>query len=51
MVEKSSDDRKFLKDGSREVASSTLGEKRAYVFVEIKKNPEDENAEEEPVKI
>ena len=51
MVEKSTEDRKFLKAGSREFANSTLGEKRAYVFVEMKKNPEDEAAEEEPVKI
>lgn len=51
LVEKSSDERKYLKAGSREFANTTLGEKRAYVFVELKKNPDDETAEEEPVKI
>jgi RNA recognition motif-containing protein len=28
-----------------------LGEKRTYIFVEMKKNPEDEAADEEPVNI
>lgn len=51
MVEKVSDERKYLKAGSREFANTVLGEKRAYVFVEMKKNPEDETAEEEPMKI
>jgi hypothetical protein len=51
LVEKSSGERKFLKEGSREFANSVLGEKRTYVFVEMKKNPEDDNAEEEPVQI
>lgn len=46
LVEKASTERKFLKDGSREYANSVLGEKRTYIFVEMKKNAEDE---EEPV--
>jgi hypothetical protein len=49
LVEKASTERKFLKDGSREFANSVLGEKRTYIFVEMKKNPEDEAADEEPV--
>lgn len=35
LVEKSSGDRKFLKDGSREYANSVLGERRCYQFVEL----------------
>jgi hypothetical protein len=49
LVEKASTERKFLKDGSREFANSVLGEKRTYIFVEMRKNPEDEAADEEPV--
>ena len=45
-----SQERKFLKDGSREFANSVLGEKRSYQFVEIKK-PAEEGAEEEAVPI
>lgn len=49
LVEKASGERKYLKAGSREFANTVLGEKRTYIFVEMKKNPEDEAAEEEPV--
>ena len=38
-----------MKAGSRETANGTLGERRAYVFVEMKKNPEDDAAEEEEI--
>ena len=48
LVEKASDERKFLAQGSRDLACSLLGERRCYKFVEMKKNPEDENADEEP---
>ena len=48
LVEKQSDERKFLQAGSRDYANTLLGERRCYKFVEIKKNPEDENADEEP---
>mmetsp|Transcript_2747 Transcript_2747/g.4701 ORF Transcript_2747/g.4701 Transcript_2747/m.4701 type:complete len:282 (-) Transcript_2747:17-862(-) len=48
LVEKTSQERKFLKAGSREFANTVLAERRAYLFVELKKNPEDEAAEEEP---
>jgi RNA recognition motif-containing protein len=51
LVEKASGERKYLKDGSREFANTVLGEKRTYIFVEMKKNPEDEAADEEPVNI
>lgn len=51
LVEKSSNDRKYLKAGGMEYANTVLGERRAYIFVEMKKNPEDEAAEEEPKKI
>lgn len=51
LVEKASTERKYLKDGSREFANTVLGEKRTYIFVEMKKNPDDEAAEEEPVQI
>ena len=47
LVEKASQERKYLKDGSREFANTVLGERRTYIFVEMKKNPEDENADEE----
>jgi len=49
LVEKTSTERKFLKYGSRDLANTVLGEKRTYIFVEMKKNPEDEAADEEPV--
>ena len=48
LVEKASDERKFIAAGSRDYANRILGERRCYKFVEIKKNPEDDNAEEEP---
>lgn len=48
LVEKASSERKYLKAGGQEYANTVLGERRAYIFVEMKKNPEDENAEEEP---
>lgn len=51
LVEKGSGDRKFLKQGSRDFANTLLGERRCYNFVEMKKNPEDENADEEPALI
>ena len=51
LVEKNSSERKYLKAGGMEYANTVLGERRAYVFVEMKKNPEDEAAEEEPKKI
>ena len=51
MVEKTSTERKFLKAGSRDFANTILAEKRAYNFCELKKNPADETAEEEPVLI
>lgn len=51
LVEKTSTERKFLKAGSREFANTILAEKRAYNFCELKKNPDDETAEEEPVMI
>ena len=54
LQEKASGDRKYLKVGSRDFANTILIERKAYVFVEIKKpiNAEghvDENAEEEPM--
>jgi hypothetical protein len=51
LVEKSSGERKFLKEGSREFANTVLGEKRTYQFVEMKKNPAEEAGEEEPFPI
>lgn len=48
LVEKTSGERKYLKAGSREFANTVLGEKRTYIFVEMKKNLEDETAEDEP---
>jgi hypothetical protein len=51
LVEKATSERKFLKKGSREFANTILGERRHYSLVELKKNPEDEAAEEEPVPI
>jgi len=39
LVEKSSGDRKFLKAGSRDQADKLLAQRRAYILVEIKKNP------------
>lgn len=46
LVEKASDDRKFLsKTEKREFANTVLGERKCYNFVEIKKN---ENDDEEP---
>ena len=47
LVEKSSGDRKFLKDGSREYANKVLAERRCYQFVELE-TPKD--GEEEIVK-
>ena len=47
LIEKNSGDRKFLKMGSRDFANTTLAERRCYIFVEIKKNEDDPNAEEE----
>ena len=37
-----------MKSESREFANETLGERRCYVFVEMKKNLEDEAADDEP---
>ena len=51
LVEKTSGERKYLKAGSREFANTVLGEKRTYIFVEMKKNLEDETAEDEPAQI
>ena len=48
LVEKTSQERKFLKAGSREFANTVLAERRAYLFVEMKKPADDENGEEEP---
>lgn len=48
LVEKASDERKWLAKGAREYANTVLGERKCYKFVEIKKNPEDDNADEEP---
>jgi hypothetical protein len=51
-VEKTSTERKFLKDGSREYANTVLGEKRTYILVELKKPSEPDAAgDEEPVPI
>ena len=46
LMEKTSHERKFLKDGSRESATTVLAERRCYVFVEIKK-PAEEGGEDE----
>ena len=48
LVEKSSGDRKFLKAGSRDYANTVLVERKSYILVELKKNPDDDHAEEEP---
>ena len=37
-----------MQAGSREFANTLLAERRCYKFVEMKKNPEDENGEDEP---
>lgn len=37
-----------MKAGAREYANTVLGERRAYNFCELKKNPADETADEEP---
>ena len=50
LCEKASFDRKFLKAGSREFANTILGDRKAFVFVEMKKG-EDDNADEEPAAI
>jgi hypothetical protein len=42
LVEKASQDRKFLKGGSREYADTVLGPKRCYNFVELKHAPEEQ---------
>lgn len=46
LMDKNAHERKFLKDGSRESASSVLAERRCYVFVEIKPPGEDGGEEE-----
>ena len=51
LCERGTFERKFLKAGSREFANAVLGDRKAYTFVEMKKPPEDENAEEEPMPI
>lgn len=45
-MEKTTHERRFLKDGSREQAHTVLAERRCYVFVEIKA-PQEEGGEEE----
>jgi hypothetical protein len=45
-LEKASTDRKFLKDGSRDCATTLLAERRCYCFVEIKSPPEEGGEEE-----
>ena len=50
LVEKQSQERKYLKMGSLEYVNTVLGERRAYTFVEIKKNSDDED-EPFPIKI
>lgn len=37
-----------MKPGSRDFANTILAERRCYIFVEMKKNEDDPNAEEEP---
>ena len=46
LVEKSSGERKFLKDGSQDYATTILAERRCYNLVEIK-TPADDGTEEE----
>jgi hypothetical protein len=45
-MDKTAQDRKFLKDGSRESATTVLAERRCYSFVEIKQPVEDGGEEE-----
>ena len=46
LLQRDSQERKYLKEGSQEYANSTLGERKAFVFGEIKEDPEN-NGEEE----
>jgi len=46
LQEKSSGDRKFLKEGSKDYGNDTLAERRCYVFVEIKPPKEGEDEEQ-----
>ena len=51
LLQKDSAERKYLKEGSREYANTVLGERKAYVFGEMKEDPEGGEEEFVPIKI
>ena len=51
LLQKDSADRKYLKEGSSEYANTVLGERKAYVFGEIKEDPDGGDEEFVPIKI
>ena len=51
LLQKDVQERKYLKEGSREYANTVLGERKAYVFGELKEDPEGGEEEFVPIKI
>merc|ERR1712166_1304078 len=51
LLQKDVQERKYLKEGSREYANTVLGERKAYVFGEMKEDPEGGEEEFASIKI